>query len=170
MLSTISAEDRQKFLLLRHTQSTWPAVLRDWGEKCMTSAWLAVFWVLSSLPVLYIYIYIWLGDIMVPCRFMWSVCSFITYILQDCFSTSPLQWHHNGCNGISNHQPQDCLLNLLFIFRCRSKKTSKLWVTGLCAGNSPVTGEFPHKQPVTRKMFPFDDIIMPLHCICTCSS
>ena len=27
-------------------------------------------------------------------------------------------------------------------FRCRSKKTSKLRVTGLCAGNSPVTGEF----------------------------
>ena len=42
----------------------------------------------------------------------------------------------------------------------RSKKTSKLCVTGLCAGNSPVTGEFPHKWPVTRKMFPFDDVIM----------
>ena len=27
--------------------------------------------------------------------------------------------------------------------RHRSKKTSKLRVTGLCAGNSPVTGEFP---------------------------
>ena len=41
-----------------------------------------------------------------------------------------------------------------------SKKTSKLRVTGLCAGNSPGTGEFPHKGPVTRKMFPFDDVIM----------
>ena len=29
------------------------------------------------------------------------------------------------------------------LFRRRSKKTSKLRVTGLCAGNSPVTGEFP---------------------------
>ena len=46
--------------------------------------------------------------------------------------------------------------------RCRSKKTSKFLVTGLCAGNSPVTGEFPHKWPVTRKMFPFDDVIMSL--------
>ena len=35
----------------------------------------------------------------------------------------------------------DCLLNRLF--RRRSKKTSKLHVTGLCAGNSPGTGEFP---------------------------
>ena len=35
----------------------------------------------------------------------------------------------------------DCLLNRLS--RRRSNKTSKLRVTGLCAGNSPVTGEFP---------------------------
>ena len=35
----------------------------------------------------------------------------------------------------------DCLLNRSF--RRRSKKTSKLRVTGLCAGNSPMTGEFP---------------------------
>ena len=34
-----------------------------------------------------------------------------------------------------------CLLNCWF--RCSSKKTSKLRVSGLCAGNSPVTGEFP---------------------------
>ena len=52
-----------------------------------------------------------------------------------------LQWRHNGRNSVSNHQPHDCLLNRLF--RRRSKKTSKLRVTGLCAGNSPGTGEFP---------------------------
>ena len=51
------------------------------------------------------------------------------------------EWRHNGCDGVSNHQPHHCLLNRLF--RRRSKKTSKLRVTGLCAGNSPVTGEFP---------------------------
>ena len=55
-----------------------------------------------------------------------------------------LQWGHNGHDGISNHQPYDYLLNRLF--RCRSKKTSKLRVTGLCAGNSPVTGEFPAQR------------------------
>ena len=53
----------------------------------------------------------------------------------------PLQWRHNGHDDVSNHQPHHCLLNRLF--KCRSKKTSKLCVTGLCAGNSPVTGEFP---------------------------
>ena len=51
-----------------------------------------------------------------------------------------LQWRHNGHDGVSNHQPNDCLPNRLF--RHRSKKTSKLRVTGLCEGNSPVIGEF----------------------------
>ena len=69
-----------------------------------------------------------------------------------------LKWRHNEPDGVSNHQSHDCLLNRLF--RRRSKKTSKLRVTGLCEGNSPMTGEFPHKGPVTRKMFPFDDVIM----------
>ena len=52
-----------------------------------------------------------------------------------------LQWRHNGRNGVSNHQHHDYLLNR--VFRRKSKKTSKLRVTGLCVGNSPVTGEFP---------------------------
>ena len=51
-----------------------------------------------------------------------------------------LRWRHNGCDSVSNNQPQHCLLNRLF--RRRLKKTSKLRVTGLCAGNSPGTGEF----------------------------
>ena len=69
-----------------------------------------------------------------------------------------LQWRHNGRDSVSNHQPHDCLLSHLF--RRRSKKTSKLRVTGLCAGNSPGTGEFPTQRPVTRQMLPFDDVIM----------
>ena len=52
-----------------------------------------------------------------------------------------LRWRHNGRDGVSNHQPHDCLLNRLF--RRRSKKTPKLRVTGLCGGNSTGTGEFP---------------------------
>ena len=69
----------------------------------------------------------------------------------DCFCSGALyslRWRHNGRGSVSNHQPHDCLLNRLF--RRRSKKTSKLRV--------PVNS--PHKWPVTRKMFPFDDAIM----------
>ena len=67
-----------------------------------------------------------------------------------------LLWRHNGHDGVSNHKPHDCLLSR--IFRRRSKKTSKLRVTGLYAGNSPVNS--PHTWPVTRQISPFDDVII----------
>ena len=75
-----------------------------------------------------------------------------------------LRWRHNDHAGVSNHQPHGCLLNRLF--RRKSKKTSKLRVTGHCAGNSPGPVNFPHKWPVTRKMFPFDDVIMNRELLC----
>ena len=52
-----------------------------------------------------------------------------------------LLWRHNDPDGVSYHQPHDCLRNRLFVQG--SKKKSKLRVTGLCVGNSPETGEFP---------------------------
>ena len=55
--------------------------------------------------------------------------------------SNTLRWRHNVRDSDSNHQPHGCLLNRLF--RRRSRKTSKLRVTGLCVGNSPWTGEFP---------------------------
>ena len=55
-----------------------------------------------------------------------------------------LRWRHNKHDGISNHQPLDCLLNCLF--RRRSKETSKLHITGLCERNSAVTGELPAQR------------------------
>ena len=55
-----------------------------------------------------------------------------------------LQWRHNGCHDVSNPQPHDCLLNRLF--RRRSKKTSKLRVTGPCEGISLMTEEFPAQR------------------------
>ena len=51
-----------------------------------------------------------------------------------------LQWRNNGRGSVLNYQPHDCLLNRL------STKISKLLVIGLCAGNSPGTGEFPTKM------------------------
>ena len=60
-----------------------------------------------------------------------------------CFS-APLQWRHNERDCVSNHRRLDCLFNRLF--RRESKKTSKLRVTDLCEGNSPVTGEFPAQR------------------------
>ena len=82
----------------------------------------------------------------------------VNHGIDYCGVTRALQWRHNGWDCVLNHQPRECLLNRLF--RLRSKKTSKLRVTGFCAGNSPRPVNSPHKWPVTRKMFPFDDVIM----------
>ena len=63
---------------------------------------------------------------------------------------------HNERDGVSNNQPRDCLLNRLF--RRRSKKTSTSQASVRRIHQSPVNS--PHKWTVTRKMFPFDDVIM----------
>ena len=55
-----------------------------------------------------------------------------------------LLWRHNERDSVSNHQRLYCLLKRLF--RRRSKVTSELRVTGLCAWNSPGTGEFPAQK------------------------
>ena len=74
------------------------------------------------------------------------------------FGVWALRWRHNDHDGVSNHQLRGWLLNRLFTRR--SKKTPKLRVTGLSAGNSPGRMNSPHKGPVTRKILPFDDVIM----------
>ena len=90
--------------------------------------------------------------------FIWNNLRCHILVISLYMSYLPLHWRHKDRDGVSNHQPHDCLLNLLF--RRRSKKTSKLRVTGLCVGNSPGPVNSPHKGPVTRKIFPFDVFIM----------
>ena len=68
-------------------------------------------------------------------------CPVSIWWIRSCWCRRTLQWRHNECDGVSNHQPHDCLLNR--IFRRRSKKTPKLRVTGHCEGNSSVTSELP---------------------------
>ena len=72
-------------------------------------------------------------------------------------SACTLHWRHNERDSVLNYRRLHCLLNRLF--RRRSKKTSKLRVTGLCAGNSAVTGEFP-AQRASDANNPFDDVTM----------
>ena len=50
-------------------------------------------------------------------------CNWISF-----FNLITLLWRHNEHDGVSNHQPHDCLLNRLF--RRRSKKIAKPRVTG----------------------------------------
>ena len=76
----------------------------------------------------------WMG-LMDGCLYVWAnVCRWLDadYIC-ILFSIASSRWRHNGRDGVSNHQPHDCLLNRLL--RRKSKKARKLYVTGLCAGN-----------------------------------
>ena len=78
-----------------------------------------------------------------------NIEGFIIYVIINALDhmqvmSRPLPWSHNECDGVSNHQPHDCLRNRLF--RRRSKKTAKLRVTDLREGNSLVTGEFPAQR------------------------
>ena len=63
------------------------------------------------------------------------------------YNFCPLQWRHNGRDSVSNHQSHHCLR----LFRRRSKKTSKLRVTGVCVWNSPVTGKFPAHMAINAE-------------------
>ena len=74
-------------------------------------------------------------------RQRWNVCKQFYHWIRYALICMSLLWRHKGRDGVSNHQPRDCFLNCSF--RTRSKKTSKLRVTGLCVGNSQVTGGFP---------------------------
>ena len=76
---------------------------------------------------------------------------------QEGFSQVPLRgtllWRHNRRDGVSNHQSS--------VYsgadqRKHRSSASLAFVRGI--HRSPVNS--PHKWPVTRKMFPFDDVIM----------
>ena len=78
--------------------------------------------------------------------------SFQSYLCgKGCYNVISLQCRHNGRDGVSNHQPHDCLLNRLL--RRRSKRTWRLSATGLCVGNSPVTSEFPAQMASNAKKY-----------------
>ena len=72
----------------------------------------------------------------------------------------PLKWRHNEHDGVSNHQRHECLLNRFFQAQIKKKHQSSAslaFARRIHRGNV----NSPHKGPVTRKMFPFNDVIMP---------
>ena len=111
----------------------WYSVIRDWFIHF--AFWWLMRWGDRWVP----WVEVYFGKIRSPSPFLIIIpkCHWIRHFVLT------LQWRHNEHYRVSNHQPYNCLLNRLF--RHRSKKTSKLRVTGFCAGNSPVTSEF-HTQ------------------------
>ena len=73
-------------------------------------------------------------------------------------TTLTLQWHHNERDCVSNHRHPNRLLNR---FSCADQgkhqsSASLAFERGI--HRWPVKS--PHKEPATRKMFPFDDVII----------
>ena len=74
----------------------------------------------------------------------------------------PLQWRPNERDGVSNHRRLHCLFNCWFGADQRRKHQSSAslafvrWIHRWRVNS-------PHKRPATRKMLPFDDVIIPLH-------
>ena len=69
---------------------------------------------------------------------------------------APLRWLHNERDGVSNHQPHDCLLNRLFKEPIKENiKAPRHWPLW---GNSPATGG-PQRASNAEKR-PLDDVIM----------
>ena len=55
-----------------------------------------------------------------------------------------IKWRHNGWDGVSNHQPHDCILNCFFQAQIKENIIApRHWSR---VGNLPVTGEFPAQK------------------------
>ena len=114
-------------------------------------------------------------------------------ILMLCTKPSTLQWRHNQREDFSNHQPHDWgadqrkhwgadqidwgadqrkhqrSASLGFVREIQidwgadQRKHQRSASLGFVRGIHRWLVNPPHKGPVTRKMFPFDDVIMPSH-------
>ena len=94
---------------------------------------------------IYVYVYIWTE----------SECKYYCLLGLDIYA---LQRRHNERYDVWNHQHHQCLLNRLFKHASRKHQSSASldFVRGI--HRWPLYS--PHIGPVTRKMFPFDDVII----------
>ena len=86
-------------------------------------------------------------------------CNTSTVKCQHCHDNGKtLLCRHNGRDGVSNHQPHDCFSTIYpgTDQRKHQSSASLVFVRGI--HQWPVKS--PHKWPVRRRMFPFDDVIM----------
>ena len=73
-------------------------------------------------------------------------------------SNTTLLWRHNGRDGVSNHQPNECLFNRSSRRRSKKHQSSASLAFVRRIHRRPVNSLY--KWIVTRKMFPFDHVIM----------
>ena len=115
----------------------------------------------------YIFLFRTIHNLVIPRGTHWSWWQTVARFIRGQFciefvpwfydnGNSSLRWRHNERGSVSNHQRLHCLVNCQF----RRSSASLAFVWGI--HQWPVNS--PHKRPVTRKVFPFDDVIMCLVC------
>ena len=94
-----------------------------------------------SLPT---QLFVWKADPVLNSKDTFKSLHYQPFYVSGNSSCRGTVYYSDIIKSVSKHQPHNCLHNL--IYRRRSKKTSKLRITGLFVGNSPVTGEFPTQK------------------------
>ena len=97
-----------------------------------------------------------------------SICGWMTYILtqwKPCIIGTKQETVYKKYNYWNSkmpqiHEPNGDRLGVP-LFMTTSSNGNIFRVTGLCEGNSPVTGEFPSQRPVTRSFGVFFDLPAP---------
>ena len=79
-------------------------------------------------------------------------------LLTWCMDRCALEWRLNGRDGVSNHQPSDCLLGHLS--RHDERKHQSSASLALLRGIHRWPVNIPHKGQITRNIFTFDDVTM----------
>ena len=104
------------------------------------------------------HVHIWQVSPQLTCRDTCQIWMTFKDATLRCWKFCSFMWRQNGGECVSNHQSHDCLLSRLFGADQRKHQSSAslAFVRGIHW--RPVNS--PHKWPVTRKMFPFDDVIM----------
>ena len=101
---------------------------------------------------------IWAHNITLYCNLLYWCDENIHMCISILNGTMALQWRHNEHDCVSNHQSHQCLLNRYLGADQRKHQSSASLAFVRGSHRRPVNS--PHKGPVTRKMFPFDDVIM----------
>ena len=79
-------------------------------------------------------------------------------------NANSLHWRHNEHDDVSNHQPHDCLAYSTVYSGADQRKHQSSASLAFVPGIHRWPMNSPHKGPVTRIMFPFDDVIMACPC------
>ena len=140
----------------RYVCTRWPLWLHHFvmsyiGKKQTVSPWLSVFfYFIFQLPfnrclshVLQIHWYVQGRAIIHSVRYFTINCSM--HILLDDVLLKKM-YYNDVIMSTTTSQITSLTIVYSSVNSGRSKKTSKLRVNGLCAGNSPVTGEFPAQR------------------------